>query len=404
MFRTKSKDELIANAISQMMSESSITQMAPGSKARAIIEALGTVIGDVSSDLALGTLSTFLPNASGPTLDLVADTFGIQRLSEIPATIVASDQNLKYYVRTGTFGNINGGAAITIPAGTEIKIGGSSGQTDALFIQKDSITLPSSASEYYFSADQLGKVLSRGVGPSSLTRHNFTGYLDSPFQSLLVTNTKGVAGRSRESDNNLRFRITQALTSNATANLVAIRLAALSVPGVSDIKISEFRSGMGTFDVIVYGISPIVSSSLLQLVQNQIDRYQAAGTRGIAVQPRLVGVSLKIRLTFADKAIASDKNSASQLVKNAIREYILNLEAEQEFIINDLVGLILTAHPLITDVGSPNKPIDEIFLWKPSYDGINRFSRKLISNYLIKDDEELVVEPFLSTPIEVLEA
>ena len=109
MFKTRPRADVIRSAIADLASNASIANLAPGSKARAIVEALGSVIGNVSSDLSLGMINTLLPNAQGPVLDLLADMVGIQRLPEIRARVESGDANLKYYVKTGTFGDINNG-------------------------------------------------------------------------------------------------------------------------------------------------------------------------------------------------------------------------------------------------------------------------------------------------------
>jgi uncharacterized phage protein gp47/JayE len=404
MFKYTSRESIINRAVNDLLAQSSISQLAPGSKARAIVEAIGNVVGDVAADISLGLLNSLLPNATGSALDAYAEMVGIQRLPEIPARVTVADQNLKYYVRTGTFGDINNGSDITIPAGTEIRLANDRGFNETIFVQRNTVVLPAASSEYYFAGDQLGMIQSRGIGPNALTRHNFTGYSDAAFQSLLVTNTKGIAGRARETDNNLRFRITQTYTGNAAANQTSIRISALMVPGVNDVRIIHNKSGMGTFDVVVYGNTPIVSPSVIQAVQNQVNKYQAVGVNGIAVAPRIVGISLTGRLKFDVKASQSDKNAAINRARDAARVYIENISPDQDFIINELAAVILSADGMIKDFGSPNKPFDSILIWRHTSDHSVRYSRDLIANYRVKIDEDLTAEPFLTNPINLTEA
>ena len=394
MFKTKQKQDIIRAAIADLSANSSIANLAPGSKARLVVEAVGEVVGAVAADMSMGIITTMLPNATGPVLDLIADMVGLQRLPQTRARIEQADSNLKYYVKTGTFGDINGGSSIIIPAGTEIRTGSSRGRGDATMLQRNAVTLSASASEVFFDADQIGQVRLRGVAAGALSRHSFVGYIDSAFQSLLVTNDKGVAGRPIESDQNLRFRIANRLQSAAEANEVSIRLNSLLVPGVADVRVVPNKSGIGSYDVVVFGTSQVVADSVIQQVQDQIDRHQAVGTRGIAVGPRLVGLSMRIRLRFKDEATAGEKNAAANAARQAIRNFITDIQ---------VVRVVLDSHQMIQDLGDPDDPFDQSLVWRSTLTGDARFSRNLRQNLSVSDDEELLVEYSIDNPIELIE-
>jgi uncharacterized phage protein gp47/JayE len=401
MFRAKSKQQVILEAISSLAAKSAITQLSPGGKARAIIEAVGQVVGSISADASDGIMQTLLTDASGATLDLIAESYGVQRLQSVPPRIEDADGNLRFYVRRGTFGGINGGQNITINRGTQIR--SDTDNSGVYFIQRDNITLSAANSEAFFSADQVGQYLGASIGPSTLTKHNFVGYVDSAFGALLVTNDKGVAGRPLESDANLRFRIRSQMTAGATGNATAIRNAALTVPGVANIRILENRAGLGTFDVVVYGISPTVTDSILQAVQGRVDPVTAMGCRAIVVPPRLVGVSLTTSIKFTPSATQSDKNQTLIAIEASVRDYVNSLLPGQQLSINVLAQRILSVSDAIIDIGIPGKPFAELLLWKQNGPNSRRFSRNLESNYLVQEDEDLVVEPFLALPITLTE-
>jgi len=401
MFRAKSKQQAVLEGINSLAARSSISNLSPGGKARAIIEVMGQVIGSISSDASAGIMQTLLTDASGATLDLIAESYGIQRLRSVPPRIEDGDRNLKYYVRRGTFGDINGGQSITIKAGTQIR--SDTDNSGVYFIQREEITLSSSASEAYFSADQVGLYLGASIGSGALTIHNFVGYANSAFGGLLVTNSKGVAGRPEESDANLRFRIRTQMTAGATGNATAIRNAALAVPGVADIRILENRAGLGTFDVVVFGISPSVGDSTLQEVQARVDQVVAMGCRAVVVAPRLVGISLTTGIRFKVGTPQSTKNQAVSSIENVVRSYISDLLPGQEFSINSLAQRIISASDSIADIGTPGEPFSELLIWKQNGPNSTRFSRDLKANYLIQEDEDLAVEPFIELPIRFTE-
>jgi uncharacterized phage protein gp47/JayE len=402
MFRAKTKTETVIEALQDLIANSSLTLLSPGSKARAIIEAAGQVVGNTGEDTADGVLQSLLSQATGPTLDLIAGAYGLQRLPAVSPKIEAADSSLKYYVRAGTFGDINNGGPIQVPAGTQIKA--DSDGTSIIYLQRQAVTLPAASSEVYFAADEFSTRVNSNVAPNVLTSHNFTGYLDSAFRSLLVTNEKGAAGRPRETDSNLRFRIRSSLTSTASGNLTSVRLAALQIPGVSDVRIISNRAGLGTFDVVVFGISPVVGPGLLQQVQNAVNRVVSVGSRGIAVSSNLVGVSLRARVRFRANTPQAEKNAALISADTNVRRYINDLLPGQSLTINALTNAILSSADAIVDVGLPSDPFEELLIWRQTSPDSTRFSRNLEVNRRIRDDEDLVVEPFVDQPILLLEA
>jgi uncharacterized phage protein gp47/JayE len=401
MFRAKSKQQVILEAISSLAAKSAITQLSPGGKARAIIEALGQVVGNISADASDGIMQTLLTDAAGSTLDLIAESYGVQRLSSVPPRIEDVDGNLRFYVRRGTFGDINGGQNITINRGTQIR--SDSDNSGVYFIQRDDLVLNASDSETFFAADQVGTYLGSSIAPGTLTKHNFVGYADAAFAGLLISNDRGVAGRPIESDSNLRFRVRSQLTANATGNATAVRIAALAVPGVADIRILPNRAGLGTFDVVVYGISPSVSDSILTSVQARVDVVTAMGCRAIVVPPRLVGLSLTTSIRFAPGTPQSDKNQILITIESSVRDYVNNLLPGQQLSVNVLAQRVLSVSNSIVDIGTPGKPFAELLLWKQNGPNSQRFSRDLVSNYLVQEDEDLVVEPFIALPITLTE-
>lgn len=403
MYIAKNRSQIINETLNYLVSQTSIQNVSPGSKTRALIEALGIVAGNTSQDISDGLFQSFLTEATGLSLDFIAESYGIQRLPARPARADASDKIFRYYVRGTTFGDINNGNDIYIPAGTQIEP--VVGDPSTYFIQREDVVLSAGDSEYYFAADQAGSVFANSISPGALIRHNFTGYTDSPFNSLLVMNEKGLSGRPRESDDNLRFRVRQSLSTAAGANAAAIRIAGLQVPGVSDIKILNSRAGLGTFDVVVFGIDPVVSDGVIRAVQTRIDSATAVGSKAIAVAPRLVGISLNTTIKFVDGITQGEKNAAMNSARQAIRSYVLGLNSGNSFVINSLMNAIVSASANITSIGAPREPFAQLLLWKSSTSANeNRFSRRLTTDYLIQDDEELVVEPFVANPITLTEA
>ena len=89
----------------------------------------------------------------------------------------------------------------------------------------------------------------------------------------LVTNQYGtIGGRDPEDDESYRYRIQLSLSSKTGCSEPDLRAALLKVPGIQDVV---FERLSGTYNVYVYGISPDVPPSLIDMVQAEIDRASA---------------------------------------------------------------------------------------------------------------------------------
>jgi uncharacterized phage protein gp47/JayE len=205
----------------------------------------------------------------------------------------------------------------------------------------------------------------------------------------LVTNTYGiVGGRDEEDDESYRFRINLALQSHGGAAKTDLESALLQLPGIQDIV---FERKAGTFNVYVYGISPTVSPSLLQMVQAEIDKKTAYPMSGLALSPDLVGISLSTVVKLAPGLSAAEKPGVLASAARAAEDYINNLGVGNSVIINEIADRIRKADSRIIDIGEPNKPLQEIFIWRSRDDG-SRYSRFLVSNYEPTLGERIIVE------------
>src|SRR5438093_3661245 len=183
----------------------------------------GWTRGAASSPKAAGLEAATEPRGEGvghgvprPTLTylltyhgqgLLSSTFSLSfRLTPEarPPRKTPPDRNFEFYVRRGTFGDINGGNDIEIPSDVRISTGDPNG---AIYLT-DPVTLPTGDSREFFSARSLAPG-SVGNAPAGVfNRHNFTGYTAARFGTLLVTNNLGlVGGRDAESDEDYRFRV-----------------------------------------------------------------------------------------------------------------------------------------------------------------------------------------------------
>jgi hypothetical protein len=100
------------------------------------------------------------------------------------------------------------------------------------------------------------------------------------------------------------------------------RLQLLQLPGIQDVV---FDRHAGSFTVYVYGIAPVVSASLIGMVQERINDRAAFPITGVAVNPDLVGVSLASTLRLSQSPSAVEKEIILNTATVAAEEYINNL-------------------------------------------------------------------------------
>lgn len=372
-----------------------ITQVNPGGKARAFADAVGNEIGGLETRSYAAIAQTLLPYATKSNLDFLGEIFGVPRLAAQTGSSTSSDSNFIFYVETGTFGAINSGSDIIVPAGTILSTASVTGPT---YTTDTAIVLPSGSSSVAFSATSTIDGSGGNVLSGAITSTNFRSYTNYKYGSLLVTNNYGiVTGTDAESDTNYSYRINLKLSSKNGAAESDIILAVLLVPGIQNVV---FNRQSGTYLCYIYSTSPTVPTSVMQLVQSQLNAVTAWPLVGTAIQPDLIGISLSTTITFVSGATASQQATALSNAQAAAANYINNLNSAigQTLVINEIASVIISADPNILDIGQPNQPLNNISIWRSRDDG-TRYSRTLVNDYTPVLGERICTEPSIINPI-----
>jgi len=110
----------------------------------------------------------------------------------------------------------------------------------------------------------------------------------------------------------------------------------------------------------------------------------------------LVGISLRTVLHFRPLATFAQQEAAIEKTVKAVADEIVRTQVDQTFRVNDLVAdLRFTCQDAVIDVGEPNRPFEEILLWRGGK------SEPFSGNYLVQPGERLVVEPSLPVAIDI---
>lgn len=400
MLFEKTFEQILAQSISDLSSNTNLNAISPGSKARSILEIASRKLNETYRSFDINLARAFVSGASGLYLDYIGDLFGISRLGTAAANASTDLKSVRFYVTSGTFGNINNAANISIPGGTLIS--STSNGTGISYRLISTTVLPLGSSSVYVAVEAINPGTPSNIGPGLLTSHNFTNYTDLVNGTLKVINDQGIfSGRDIENDTNYRFRITKAVTTAESANQIAIQLAALSIPGVSEVVFFKYARGIGTFDIIIKATTPNVSDSLLAAVQSAIEDVTAAGVVGLARKPVETGISFSISMRYKSGVLDSDRIAIESKVRAALINYVNSLDIGEEFIINEAVTKVLSTDERIKDIGIPSRPFDDISIYVPSKLQDNKVRSTLIKNYSAAEFERVIIEPSVPTPITI---
>jgi len=346
-------DNLMVSARDRLLTDTEIKNFSPGSIARSLLEIGSSELVSLSEYLDSRFVQSMITTATGEFLDQIGKLFLLDRsssnypLGEVKFTIdpasgkTVSDLKTMIYDDTGVVLE-----DIVIPALTKIEDTDGTYEyktTDDIVLTDDGVTV--SALSVY-----LGAAANAPSGVLTVWNNSDLNYVVIRDLILVSNPTPITTGADTESDNNFRYRIINAMKGAEKANLTAIRLACLSVPGVSDVLIRNYEYGIGTFGVFVISESPVISNGVLSAVQTAINETQAAGERGVASAPTYKACSMSINLEFKAATPTGTKDDVTRTVVTNVVNYINNLSMGTELVFNEIIQRIMETSEDIHDV------------------------------------------------------
>jgi uncharacterized phage protein gp47/JayE len=179
-------------------------------------------------------------------------------------------------------------------------------------------------------------------------------YLDMMGALLNCTRLAG------EDDVAYRARIVNQVYVVAGGNYTAIRLKALSIPGVRDVMLREFTHGAGSFGVYVITDDPRTEPSLLRQVQTAVDETKSFGIYGEVKSPVLIPLELMVRLVFSNDTSSNEKSSIRQNVAKNLMNYINNIPMGETFVINEAIQRVMETSSKIKDMDFYSLKVNQI--------------------------------------------
>lgn len=377
-----------SESVRRLKANSNIQYFDEGSVAGSIISSTNDVVANQVAEANYEVNNYQIDKATGDALDNIGQHLSIQRRSGKQSSgFISIDINQDYSMNLQQLLNLvlqktgQNLDSIIIPANT-------------IFTNEDKSKRYALLSDYILS-DEIGneqEIVSIVSTNDENVAANELNTIENPNEVLLVIEeylriyNKNIIsnGEDLESDSNYQYRLSQYAQLDQAANITAITNRALSVSGVSDIRVTPYKNGCGKVKLVVISENPITTNGLLASVRNSVLDILSASEDIVVESPKYVGIYLKVFLTTTDNATDDEINSAIGNIKNEINSYINSLQLGQSLNINEI-------NKIFTDYNIINTYKIESFI-KGEYnteDGSISYPETLaLANQNIEDDSQ----------------
>lgn len=353
----KTKDQILSKILMSLQQNAGITATYPGSIARALADAMAVEIGDLYEAIKFSVDQTSLSTASGRSLDLIGDLYGVFRrsVSEDLQQERASF-NVSFSIEAPHSSNI------VIPKDTLLY----NDVTDFSTVQYQ-YKLVDSATIIAGTTRAFGRVIPNftstdfTASKGTLTKHNFV----SPSGIVVYsTNTKEIYSMiNMESDDMYRKRIVKTIKSNSFGTAESLRLRALGVQGVRDVRVRESSYGLGSCDIIIVPESQRLSTSLVTAVFNSLSEAKPVGiklnVRIAERSPVNVAVSINIPSGVNETTATAIENQVSLFIRSYLNSKTIGdtiSNADIESIARSASDLVKSVNVLSVSVNGQEIP------------------------------------------------
>ncbi len=362
-----------------------ITNFDRDSKIRSVIDVVTEEALSYREEVLASFYANQLSNATGKALVAIGDGMGLPKREAEFASSDSTEQNMAFYVDSGTFGDINGAANIPLPAGTVVFSRPSENELGARieFLTVNQVTLLA-ASDVGFVAVK-ARIIGSGhnVGASVIRGHGFTSYVDSANATLKVINFYPIlTGRNREGDTSYRFRLASLYTSLLGLNETRYKLEALEVPGVVETRVLPGFYGIGTSGVITLGAENQTTSNIIRGVQAKLTANLAPGLSAIATTAVQTTFDFELKIDVVKTLSTSAQLNIRNQIKTEMRNYLRRVGIGGIVEFDTLADTILKKVRRVTslDSSASDDVFDKVYVTKGYANGVIDDRRKIIGN------------------------
>ena len=276
--------DVVVNYYPRTVDPSPIDDVAVGSVARTIVEAIGRELSVAYAQLNLAYDSGFLETATGNSLDRVVALLGYRRyVAGRPVGTV------RFSRRAGSPGEL------TIPAGTAV--------ADA----QDTVRYETTETRTMLAGESTAEVRVRGASEGTpVVAAGVLRVIQRAIAGLdIVTNEAPTTTSSQdESDVELRARARVALLTAAKGTLPALTNGLLALPQVQAVSVQERPDGVpGDVRISLSLTEPPADGSIPATVLDAIEDLRPAGIRVLVGKAGEVALAARVRLVVSGSSL-----------------------------------------------------------------------------------------------------
>jgi len=353
ILNTKTKEQMLINALDSLQKNAGISSISPGSIARAFAEAITTEIADLYSSFKISVEQSSLALASGKNLDAIGELYNVSRRSIADELITDRiTSNIQFYLTSPYSSDI------TIPSGTLVYNNVDNfNDIQYAYELSGSVLIQSGATSVYGAVKAKYENTGITAARDTLVKHNF---IAPPGAVVFCTNPKEVyAAINAEADDNYRKRIVSAIRGSSSGTAESIRFAALSVKGVKDVKIKEGSYGIGSCDLLIVPESPSSLGNIPEIVYTAVS---GAKPLGIRINTRVAikkSVDVSVTLTLKQGTSSQAATAIEMQARIFLIRYLNSLTIGSSISVQEMESQAKYASDFIVGVTVNNLSVDK---------------------------------------------
>ncbi|MBA4293722.1 hypothetical protein C0431_12240 [bacterium] len=172
----------------------------------------------------------------------------------------------------------------------------------------------------------------------------FGAMLRMPRATVVTKDEDGTPIERLQNDDEYRVALLGAFDALATSNEIAVRLEALLVPGIKDVKYERYTLGAGSFTAVPVTLPGFSYEEVVPALEVAYEKQAAQGVRFKIRTPRRKYLNMRL-LILGD----AQANAGSQ-AKKAVRQYIEELDPGESFIWIEALTRMKMAASTIVDI------------------------------------------------------
>jgi len=318
---SKTKTEILGRMLRALEKNAGLTATYPGSIARAFAESVATEVGDLYDTLKFAINQTSMATASGRSLDLIGELYGVRRGLVTPEVEQErSSFNIEFYL------SVPGATDVIIPQDTLIY-----NDVTEFAERQFQYRLASNVIIIAGTTKAFGRIQPTftsqdfTAAKNSLTRHNF---VSQDGTIVYCSNPKEVYSMpGMEGDDNYRRRISMSIKERSYGTAESLRLNALAFPGVRDVRIRESSYGLGSCDIIIVPESQNLDPLFVQGLVSNLSGKKPVGIKlNIRIADRVpvsVVANMVLPQGLSSAAINAIELQASTFVKRYLNSFTI---------------------------------------------------------------------------------